>query len=112
MSSAQKVRDKIKMLRANILEKKLQKLSGTSTQKLKNKLNGLMRIKNGWKTPRYYIHSINSVDTKVPRAIAKNNVGKVKTKRSRRVTFKNNFILSNSPLKGSPLYSPFKNHKS
>ena len=36
MSSAQKVRDKIKMLRANILEKKLQKL-GTSTQKLKNK---------------------------------------------------------------------------
>ena len=111
MSSAQKVRDKIKMLRTNILEKKLQKL-GTSTQKLKNKLNGLMRIKNGWKTPRYYIHSINSVDTKVPRAIAKNNVGKVKTKRSRRVTFKNNFILSNSPLKGSPLYSPFKNRNS
>ena len=97
MSSMQRVRDKLQKLRDDILQRKLQKVSGKSTQK----------IKNSKKKTNYYINSINSVPTKVPRAIAKNNIGRVKTKRrTRHVTFKKNFNFSNSPIKGSPLYKP------
>lgn len=103
--SSKKVHNKIKAIRDAILARKLEKMARTtrsnSTKKIKNKLNNLIQIKNSWNKP-YHIKSIDSHNIKVPRILAKNNVRKIK-----RVTFKN-FTLSNSPLKGSPLYDPLK----
>ena len=100
--SSKKVHNKIKAIRDAILARKLEKMArSNSTKKIKNKLNNLIQIKNSWNKP-YHIKSIDSHDIKVPRILAKNNVRKIK-----RVTFKN-FTLSNSPLKGSPLYDPLK----
>jgi hypothetical protein len=114
MSSTQKVRDKIKMLKAGILARKLEKIRGYNySKKLRGKLNGLIKVKNSWKKP-YHINSINNsinnyISVRVPRILAKNNVGKnKKVKGFKRVTFKNNFNFSNSPLNGSPLYEPSK----
>ena len=81
----------------------------SSIQTLKNKLNDLFSMKNSWTKSKYYINLNNNKTTKRKRSrvMAKNNIGKSETKsksRNSRVSF--NF--SNSPLKGSPLYDPFK----
>ena len=109
MSSMQTVRDRLKKLKDDILKQKLAKVSGASTQTLKNKLNDLFSMKNSWTKSKYYINLNNNKTTKRKRSrvMAKNNIGKSETKsksRNSRVSF--NF--SNSPLKGSPLYDPFK----
>lgn len=111
MSSIQTVRDKLKKLKDDIMKQKLAKVSGTSTQTLKNKLNDLFSMKNSWTKSKYYINLNNNKTTKRKRSrvMAKNNIGKSETKsktksRNSRVSF--NF--SNSPLKDSPLYDPFK----
>lgn len=99
MSSIQTVRDKLKKLKDDILKQKLAKVSGASTQTLKNKLNDLFSMKNSWTKSK----------RKRSRVMAKNNIGKSETKsKSKSRNSRVSFNFSNSPLKGSPLYDPFK----
>jgi len=115
MSSIQTVRDKLKKLKDDIMKQKLAKVSGTSTQTLKNKLNDLFSMKNSWTKSKYYINLNNNKTTKRKRSrvMAKNNIGKSETKSKTKSKSKSrnsrvSFNFSNSPLKGSPLYDPFK----
>ena len=101
-STRKKIYNKIKTLKSAIIAKKMTNMSRKSyTHKLKDKLNGLIHVRNSWyETPNGY--TVGTRKIKGPKMIS-----------LKHIEYRNIPPLKgspfDSPIKGSPLYDPLKN---